>query len=206
MICLVMLAAALAFGLFPWSAASAEPARPEIGVSMALRIAYVTSGMGHTGTAICQALHRAGHRVAGCGPKSSRKDHWLKAQKALGYDFTASEGDATDWESTRAAFARARRGRRDRRAGQQRRRHAGHAAAADGLCRVVGGCAATWTRCSIPPSRWSTAWPTEAGAASSTSVRWRPRRARSGRSTTPRPRARPSASRARWRRKSRRAA
>ena len=24
---------------------------------MALRIAYVTSGMGHTGTAICQALH-----------------------------------------------------------------------------------------------------------------------------------------------------
>ena len=30
---------------------------------MALRIAYVTSGMGHTGTAICQALHRAGHRV-----------------------------------------------------------------------------------------------------------------------------------------------
>ena len=28
MICLVMLAAALAFGLFPWSAASAEPARP----------------------------------------------------------------------------------------------------------------------------------------------------------------------------------
>ena len=81
----------------------------EIGVSMALRIAYVTSGMGHTGTAICQALHRAGHRVvAGCGPKSSRKDHWLKAQKALGYDFTASEGDATDWESTRAAFARVR--------------------------------------------------------------------------------------------------
>ena len=76
---------------------------------MALRIAYVTSGMGHTGTAICQALHRAGHRVvAGCGPKSSRKDHWLKAQKALGYDFTASEGDATDWESTRAAFARVR--------------------------------------------------------------------------------------------------
>ena len=44
----------------------------------------------------------------GCGPKSSRKDHWLKAQKALGYDFTASEGDATDWESTRAAFARVR--------------------------------------------------------------------------------------------------
>lgn len=77
---------------------------------MALRIAYVTSGMGHTGTAICQALHRAGHRViAGCGPRSSRKDHWLKEQKSLGYDFIASEGDATDWASTEAAFAKVRR-------------------------------------------------------------------------------------------------
>lgn len=77
---------------------------------MALRIAYVTSGMGHTGTAICQALHHAGHRViAGCGPRSSRKDHWLKEQKSLGYDFIASEGDATDWASTEAAFAKVRR-------------------------------------------------------------------------------------------------
>ena len=77
---------------------------------MALRIAYVTSGMGHTGTAICQALHHAGHRVvAGCGPRSSRKDHWLKEQKSLGYDFIASEGDATDWVSTEAAFAKVRR-------------------------------------------------------------------------------------------------
>ena len=177
----------------------------EIGVSMALRIAYVTSGMGHTGTAICQALHRAGHRVvAGCGPKSSRKDHWLKAQKALGYDFTASEGDATDWESTA----------RPSRAARSARSTCWSTTPAP--CWTCGCrwampsgrrcCAATWTRCSIPPSRWSTAWPTEAGAASSTSVRWRPRRARSGRSTTPRPRARPSASRARWRRKSRRAA
>ncbi|SAI21110.1 3-ketoacyl-(acyl-carrier-protein) reductase [Bordetella ansorpii] len=77
---------------------------------MALRIAYVTSGMGHTGTAICQALHRAGHRVvAGCGPRSSRKQQWLKEQKALGYAFSASEGDATDWASTEAAFAQVRR-------------------------------------------------------------------------------------------------
>ena len=77
---------------------------------MALRIAYVTSGMGHTGTAICQALHRAGHRVvAGCGPRSSRKRHWLEEQKSLGYDFIASEGDATDWASTEAAFDKVRR-------------------------------------------------------------------------------------------------
>ncbi|MDF8364002.1 SDR family oxidoreductase [Achromobacter anxifer] len=77
---------------------------------MALRIAYVTSGMGHTGTAICQALQLSGHRVvAGCGPRSSRKDHWLKEQKSLGYDFISSEGDATDWASTEAAFAKVRR-------------------------------------------------------------------------------------------------
>ena len=31
---------------------------------MALRIAYVTSGMGHTGTAICQALHHARQHLA----------------------------------------------------------------------------------------------------------------------------------------------
>ena len=68
MICLVMLAAALAFGLFPGRQRRLSRRALEIGVSMALRIAYVTSGMGHTGTAICQALHRAGHRVvAGCG-------------------------------------------------------------------------------------------------------------------------------------------
>ncbi|WAI83016.1 MULTISPECIES: SDR family oxidoreductase [Achromobacter] len=77
---------------------------------MALRIAYVTSGMGHTGTAICQALHQAGHRVvAGCGPRSLRRDSWLKEQTSLGYDFVASEGDATDWASTEAAFAKVRR-------------------------------------------------------------------------------------------------
>ncbi len=77
---------------------------------MTLRIAYVTSGMGYTGTAICQALARSGHRVvAGCGPQSSRSASWLKAQKALGFDFVASEGDATDWTSTVAAFAKVRR-------------------------------------------------------------------------------------------------
>lgn len=77
---------------------------------MTLRVAYVTSGMGYTGTAICQALARSGHRVvAGCGPNSPRRLAWLQAQKALGYDFLASEGDATDWASTQAAFAKVRR-------------------------------------------------------------------------------------------------
>lgn len=74
---------------------------------MTQRIAYVTSGMGGVGTAICQALARSGHRVvAGCAPDSPRRADWLAAQRALGFDFIASEGDVTDWASTTLAFAR----------------------------------------------------------------------------------------------------
>ncbi|QDI02341.1 MULTISPECIES: acetoacetyl-CoA reductase [Xanthomonas translucens group] len=73
---------------------------------MTLRIAYVTSGMGSIGTAICQKLARNGHTVvAGCGPNSPRKSAWLREQRELGFDFVASEGNATDWDSTVAAFA-----------------------------------------------------------------------------------------------------
>ncbi len=76
---------------------------------MTLRIAYVTSGMGSVGTAICQTLSRAGHTVvAGCAPDSSRKAGWLREQRELGFDFIASEGNATDWESTTAAFRKVR--------------------------------------------------------------------------------------------------
>ena len=42
--------------------------------------------------------------VAGCGPNSPRKDRWLSEQKALGFDFIASEGNVSDWDSTKAAF------------------------------------------------------------------------------------------------------
>ncbi|OOW76691.1 beta-ketoacyl-ACP reductase [Xanthomonas campestris pv. vitiswoodrowii] len=74
---------------------------------MTLRIAYVTSGMGSVGTAICQKLARSGHTVvAGCGPNSPRKASWLREQRELGFDFVASEGNAADWESTVAAFAK----------------------------------------------------------------------------------------------------
>lgn len=76
---------------------------------MTLRIAYVTSGMGSIGTAICQALARSGHTVvAGCAPGSARKSTWLREQRELGYDFITSEGNATDWTSTCAAFAQVR--------------------------------------------------------------------------------------------------
>mgnify|MGYP001079246074 CR=1 FL=1 len=74
---------------------------------MTLRIAYVTSGMGSLGTAICQKLAQSGHTVvAGCGPNSPRKAGWLREQRELGYDFVASEGNAADWDSTVAAFAK----------------------------------------------------------------------------------------------------
>ncbi|APA87588.1 3-ketoacyl-ACP reductase [Paraburkholderia sprentiae WSM5005] len=72
---------------------------------MANRIAYVTGGMGGIGTAICQRLHKENYTViAGCGPNSTRKARWLEEQKALGYNFVASEGNVADWESTTKAF------------------------------------------------------------------------------------------------------
>jgi acetoacetyl-CoA reductase len=74
---------------------------------MSNKIAYVTGGMGGIGTSICQRLAKDGFRVvAGCGPNSPRKDKWLAEQKALGFDFVASEGNVADWDSTVAAFAK----------------------------------------------------------------------------------------------------
>jgi len=72
---------------------------------MSQKVAYVTGGMGGIGTAICQRLAKDGFKViAGCGPNSPRKDRWLGEQKALGYDFIASEGNVSDWDSTVEAF------------------------------------------------------------------------------------------------------
>ena len=73
---------------------------------MSQKVAYVTGGMGGIGTAICQRLHKDGYKViAGCGPS---RDHakWLEEQKALGYNFYASVGNVSDWDSTVAAFQR----------------------------------------------------------------------------------------------------
>ena len=72
---------------------------------MSQKVAYVTGGMGGIGTAICQRLAKDGFKViAGCGPNSPRKDRWIGEQKVLGYDFIASEGNVSDWDSTVAAF------------------------------------------------------------------------------------------------------
>ncbi|AKJ29594.1 acetoacetyl-CoA reductase [Caldimonas brevitalea] len=75
---------------------------------MTQKIAYVTGGMGGIGTSICQRLARDGFKViAGCGPS---RDYvkWLDQQKELGYTFYASVGNVADWDSTVAAFTKAK--------------------------------------------------------------------------------------------------
>jgi acetoacetyl-CoA reductase len=63
--------------------------------------------MGGIGTAICQRLASSGHKVvAGCGP-SRDAQRWLDEQKALGYQFIASVGNVSDWDSTQQAFNKA---------------------------------------------------------------------------------------------------
>ncbi len=75
---------------------------------MAQKIAYVTGGMGGIGTAICQRLSKAGFKViAGCGPTRDFTK-WLAEQKAEGYEFHASVGNVSDWQSTVDAFAKAK--------------------------------------------------------------------------------------------------
>ncbi|MFY9514226.1 MAG: acetoacetyl-CoA reductase [Rubrivivax sp.] len=75
---------------------------------MASKVAYVTGGMGGIGTAICQRLAKDGFTViAGCGP-SRDFVKWLDEQKALGYSFHASVGNVADWDSTVAAFNKAK--------------------------------------------------------------------------------------------------
>src|SRR5690606_27010238 len=72
---------------------------------MSSKLAYVTGGMGGIGTAICQRLAKDGHKViAGCGPNRDY-ERWLNEQREQGFEFYASVGNVTDWESTQAAFA-----------------------------------------------------------------------------------------------------
>jgi len=61
--------------------------------------------MGGIGTPICTRLCTDGFTVvAGCGPNSTRKDKWLADMRAKGFDIHASEGNVSNWESTKAAF------------------------------------------------------------------------------------------------------
>src|ERR1700739_191768 len=73
------------------------------------RIAYVTGGLGGIGTAISRRLAMEGPTViAGCGPGSTRKDRWLAEMRAEGFDVHASEGNVSNWDSTKRAFDAAR--------------------------------------------------------------------------------------------------
>jgi acetoacetyl-CoA reductase len=76
---------------------------------MKSRIAYVTGGMGGIGTAICRRLGKDGHTViAGCGPGSERRERWLREMRSEGLKIHASEGNVSDWDSTKRAFELAR--------------------------------------------------------------------------------------------------
>jgi acetoacetyl-CoA reductase len=75
---------------------------------MAQKVAYVTGGMGGIGTAICQRLHREGFKVvAGCGP-SRDYNKWIEEQRTQGFTFYTSVGNVADWDSTVAAFTKAK--------------------------------------------------------------------------------------------------
>lgn len=71
---------------------------------MTQRLAYVTGGMGGIGSAICRKLFKEGYQViAGCGP-SRDYAKWIAEQAAQGYQFHASVGNVSDWDSTVEAF------------------------------------------------------------------------------------------------------
>ncbi|MCL2022274.1 MAG: acetoacetyl-CoA reductase [Betaproteobacteria bacterium] len=76
---------------------------------MTQRVALVTGAMGGLGTAICQSLAKAGHKVvAAYHPKFDNKDEWLKEQEASGFkDFVTVAGDVADLASVEAMVAEA---------------------------------------------------------------------------------------------------
>lgn len=76
---------------------------------MTQRVALVTGAMGGLGTAICQQLAKAGHKVvAAYHPQFDNKDAWLKEMEAEGFkDFICVAGDVADYDSVAAMVAEA---------------------------------------------------------------------------------------------------
>lgn len=68
------------------------------------KIAYVTGGMGGIGTAICQALAKAGHLVVAAHTPSKDPQEWLDNQQQQGFNFIASSVDVSDFESCKQAM------------------------------------------------------------------------------------------------------
>ena len=68
---------------------------------MTQRVAIVTGAMGGLGTAICQQLAKAGHKVvAAYHPQFDNKEEWLKEMAAAGFnDFVCVGGDVSVLEA-----------------------------------------------------------------------------------------------------------
>jgi acetoacetyl-CoA reductase len=76
---------------------------------MTQRVALVTGAMGGLGTAICQELAKAGHKVvASYHPQFDNKEEWLKEQAAAGFnDFVCVPGDVSSLEDCQKMVAEA---------------------------------------------------------------------------------------------------
>ena len=76
---------------------------------MTQRVALVTGAMGGLGTAICQELAKAGHKVvAAYHPQFDNKDAWLADMAAAGFkDFVCVAGDVSVLEDCQRMVAEA---------------------------------------------------------------------------------------------------
>jgi len=76
---------------------------------MTQRVALVTGAMGGLGTAICQELAKAGHKVvAAYHPEFDKPEEWKKEMAAAGFnDFIAVAGDVANFDSCAAMVAEA---------------------------------------------------------------------------------------------------
>jgi acetoacetyl-CoA reductase len=76
---------------------------------MSQRVALVTGAMGGLGTAICQELAKAGHKVvAAYHPEFDKPDEWIKEMAEAGFkDFIIVPGDVASFESCAAMVAEA---------------------------------------------------------------------------------------------------
>ena len=69
------------------------------------RVVFVTGGMGGIGTAVCERLAGAGHKVvAGCLPGYERRDEWLQSMREQGFKVYAAEGNVEDYDSCADMF------------------------------------------------------------------------------------------------------
>ncbi|MCY7312044.1 MAG: beta-ketoacyl-ACP reductase [Pseudoxanthomonas sp.] len=69
---------------------------------MTSRVALVSGGTGGIGSAICRKLADMGHKVATNYRNEEKTQAWLQEMRALGYDFTAVQGDVSSAEEAEA--------------------------------------------------------------------------------------------------------